>query len=186
MDPYAQERIESLLRQRIERSMTQGSLSIRRGIHEITLVHLCCDRRSGARSSSRWMRHIRGGRCAAECRCGTGWSMSAGLLARSCRAGLLDTTGPAGSVWRVPASLSPWAARRLVLGGLCWLSLRQKHCAGTFEMTLGVAVMTARRISIALATEEGARPGKIHMEQPRDAYQRRPGVKMPITVPRLI
>jgi hypothetical protein len=45
--------------------------------------------------------------------------MPTGLLARPWKAGVLDTTGAAGPIWRVPGKLSSWAAGRLVLGGLC-------------------------------------------------------------------
>lgn len=136
---------------RVKRSMTllKAHAPSRRGIHEITLVDFCCDRRNGAGSAPRRVRHLRRGRCAAASPCGTGGSMSRRLLARPCRAGLLDTTGPAGSVWRMPASLSPWATRRLVLGGLRWLRVRQQDTA--LRDGLRVEVMTARGISIALA-----------------------------------
>jgi hypothetical protein len=90
----------------------------RRGIDEKTPVQFCCDRCNDARCYPCWVRHLRRGRFAISPRRPV-WSMSTGLLARSWKAGVLDTTGPAGPIWRVPAKLSPWAIPRLVLGGLC-------------------------------------------------------------------
>jgi hypothetical protein len=101
----------------------------RRGIHESTVRHVCRDQRDGAGSSPRWVRHLRRGRCAAASPCGTGWSMSRRLLARTCRAGLLDTTGQARSVWRMSPGLSPGATRGLVLGRLRWLSALSENIA---------------------------------------------------------
>lgn len=54
----------------------------------------------------------------AECQPGFGVS----LLARPWKAGVLDTTDPAGPVWRVPTKLSPWANRGLVLSEPCGIA----------------------------------------------------------------
>lgn len=88
----------------------------RRGIHEKTSLWFC-DRCNGARACPRWMRYVRGGWSLISPR-GPVWSVSPGLLARPWKAGVLDTTDPAGPVWRVPTKLSPWAIRGLVLGEL--------------------------------------------------------------------
>ena len=89
----------------------------RRGIHETTPLWFCCDRRNGARCYHCWKRDLRRGLSAISPR-GSVWYMPPGLLARPRKAGVLDTTRRAGTVWRVPAELSPWATTGRVLGGL--------------------------------------------------------------------
>jgi hypothetical protein len=102
------------------RSCAEAHSQSRRGIHETTPLWFCCDRRNGARCYRCWKRHLRRGFSVIGPR-GPVWCMSAGLLARPWKAGVLDTTCRAGTVWWVPAKLSPWAATGRVLGGLCRL-----------------------------------------------------------------
>jgi len=101
-----------------DRSVSGAHSQLRRGNDEKTPVWFCCDWCSDAHCHPCWMRHLRRGWTIISPRRPV-WFVSTGLLARSWKAGVLDTTGAPRPVRRMPAKLSPWATGGLVLGGLC-------------------------------------------------------------------